>query len=206
MLIIGLTGGVASGKSFVQEMLRLEKIPVFDADYEVHQLIAENKKVISAIKKSFPNSVVNDKIDRKILGLEVFDNKEKLTKLEQIIYPSLHKKEDEFIKENQRKKAKFVVLNIPLLLEKKRDKNCDKIIAILASKQIRFERFKKRFKNESLLEIKKKFNQIVSNQTSDLQRKSKADFLIYNSSSKAFCARQVKSIIKTICNLQNPVL
>lgn len=206
MMIIGLTGGVASGKSFVQDILRWDKIPVFDADYEVHQLIAENKKVILAIKKSFPSSIVNDKIDRKLLGLEVFGNKEKLAKLEQIIYPSLHKKEAEFIKENKRKKAKFVVLNIPLLLEKKRYQNCDKVIAILASKQIRFERFKKRFKNENLLEVKKRFNQIISNQTTDLQRKSKADFLIYNSSSKAFCTRQIKSIIKTICNLQNPVL
>lgn len=206
MLIIGLTGGIASGKSFVEMLFVRSGVPVFDADLAVHRLLSSNKTIFKSIQKFFPKTIVDDKIDRKILGAEVFSDKEKLQKLEQIIYPFLHKTEAEFIKFNRRNRRKFVVLNIPLLFEKGGYKKCDKTIAIIANKQVRLSRFKKRFDKLDNEKIIHKFNQINTHQVSDIQRLKYADFIIYNSLSKAFCQRQVKTITKTICNLQNPSL
>ncbi len=72
MKIIGLTGGIASGKSFVAEIFKKKGAMIFDADEEVHKLLELDKSTILAIKKKFPTSFIDRKIDRKILGKIVF--------------------------------------------------------------------------------------------------------------------------------------
>jgi dephospho-CoA kinase len=167
MKIIGLTGGVASGKNFVAFHFERLKIPVFDADAQVHNLLSNNEEIFLKIKNNFPNSIKNNKIDRKILGAEVLMDEKKLLKLEKIIYPILRKKEDEFIK----------------------------TISIIISPKIQFERFKKRFKDKDENFIAKMFQNITTKQMGNLQRKNRADFLIYNGLSKAFCFAQIKNFI-----------
>ena len=195
MLILGLTGGVASGKNFVASQFRKLKIPVFDADLEVHKLLANNQEIFTQVKNTFPKAIVNGKIDRKLLGEEVLDHKEKLHNLEQIIYPKLRKEENLFIKNCRIKKHKIVVLNIPLLFEKDGYKRCHKTIAVITSPLIQFQRFKSRFPLQPDLIVHKKFKNIVSHQINNLERKKRADFLIYNGLSKAFTVRQVKDLL-----------
>ncbi|MES2676874.1 MAG: dephospho-CoA kinase [Pseudomonadota bacterium] len=199
MLIIGLTGGVASGKSFASSQLQRLKIPVFDADLEVHKLLANNLEIFLLVKKNFPQAIINNKIDRKILGAEVLADKEKLQNLEQIIYPHLHKQENLFLKNCRRNHRKIAVLNIPLLFEKDGYKRCHKTIALIVSKPVQFQRFKSRFPLTQGLqrdEVYKKFKNITSHQINNLQRKKQADFLIHNGLGKAFCYRQVQAIIE----------
>ncbi|MFT6332426.1 MAG: dephospho-CoA kinase [Lentimonas sp.] len=201
MQIIGLTGPVASGKNFVAGVFKKLKIPVFDADFEVHQLFCEDKNIFDQIKSSFPKAIVNEKIDRKLLGKEVFKNKIKLDELEDIIYPSLRLREDSFLNKNRRNGKKIVVLNIPLLFEKGGFKRCSQTITIITPKKIRFNRFLQRSKGLSLFDARKKFESINKNQMNERERKKYADYCLFNGLDKGFSARQVKKLMKKICNI-----
>ena len=164
MLIVGLTGGVASGKSFVASHLQRLKIPVFDADLQVHKLLANSGEIFLQVKKLFPKSIVSGQIDRKMLGAEVFGDQKKLQNLEQIIYPYLQKQENIFIKNCRRNRHKIAVLNIPLLFEKGGNKRCHKTIVVIVSKRVQFNRFKCRFVLEDKNLVEKKFQNITKHQ------------------------------------------
>lgn len=195
MKIIGLTGGIASGKNFVAEIFAQNNAAIFDADIEVHKLIELDKSIIQAVKKNFPESFIDAKIDRKILGKIVFSDTEKLKILEKIIHPKVREKYQDFLKKSESEKRKFVVLNIPLLLETKAYK-CDKIIAIIASPSVQKKRFLARVgkvDNQELLE--KKFEQIRSKQISNEERKKVADFVVNTNGAKSDVVIQVKNII-----------
>jgi len=201
MLIVGLTGGVASGKSFVASHLQRLKIPVFDADLQVHKLLANSGEIFLQVKKLFPKSIVSGQIDRKMLGAEVFGDQKKLQNLEQIIYPYLQKQENIFIKNCRRNRHKIAVLNIPLLFEKGGNKRCHKTIVVIVSKRVQFNRFKCRFVLEDKNLVEKKFQNITKHQINNLQRKVSADFLINNGLGKPFCYRQIKTILENLIRL-----
>lgn len=200
MKIIGLSGGVASGKNFISEIFAKNGAAVFDADKEVHNLLKSDSQSIFEIKNHFPESFVNNSIDRKILGKIVFGDTKKLDILEAILHPKIRHSYKNFLKEAHKQNRKFVLLNIPLLLEKEGYK-CNKIIAILIPEKIQKQRFLQRYKKlnsndfaKNLPQIEQRFYQIKSNQLNNLQRKKKADFVIFNGLSKAYSLQQVKKI------------
>jgi len=198
MLIIGLTGGVASGKNFIASCFERFRVPVFDADLEVHKLFFSDAEVFNKVKQSFPESIINNKIDRKILGPIVFADKIKLQNLEQIIHPSLKKKEDIFIKNCRTNRRKIVILNIPLLFEKGGYKRCHKNIAVITPIKTQFHRFQNRLKSIGVSDldlIYKQFNNITKHQTNNLQRKRLADYVIYNGLNKALTFKQVRNLL-----------
>lgn len=196
MLIIGLTGGVASGKNFVASHFQKSKIPVFDADEEVHELLTSNAEIMNQISIHFPEAIIDNKINRKILGDKVFDNKEGLNLLENIIYPKLEQKEDAFLKKCRSNRQKIAILNVPLLFEKKGYKKCHKVISIIIPPKIQLRRFKDRFKNTNFndQDLNSKFLKITQNQLNNLARKKLADFTIYNGLDKRFCVKQINAI------------
>jgi dephospho-CoA kinase len=198
MKIIGLTGSIASGKNFIADIFAKNGCAVFDADNEVHKLLASDKSTILAVKKNFPESFVNEKIERKILGKIVFADKKKLEVLEKIIHPKVRKKYREFLK---KVKKKTVVLNIPLLLETK-GYECDYIVAIIVTKKIQKERFiaREKLKNKAakISELEKKFEQIRKRQISNLKRKKHADFIINNDGDSQESVKQVTKFLKQI--------
>lgn len=203
MKIIGLTGGIASGKNFVAEVFAKNGAVVFDADKEVHQLLELDKSTFREVNKFFPEAVIDKKIDRKILGKIVFSAEDKSGKklkiLEKILHTKVRKKYQEFLKKS--KKEKLAVLNIPLLLESE-GYDCDKIVAIITSKAIQKKRFLERAKKNhpkifaaEKKNFEKKFEQIRSKQLSNLERKKRADFVINSSLSKASTIKQVKKFL-----------
>ncbi len=199
MKIIGLTGGIASGKNLVAEIFAKNGAAIFDADAEVHKLLESDKSTIQAVKKNFPASFISQKIDRKILGKIVFADAEKLQILEKILHPKVRKNYQEFLKSARGEKKKLAALNIPLLLETKGYK-CDYIVAIIIKKSVQKKRFLAREKNKNPLvkisELEKKFAQIISKQISNSERKVKADFVIKNDGTRADAASQVKKFLK----------
>ena len=201
MRVIGLTGPVASGKSFIASRLKDLKIPVFDADFQVHKLLSENQQIIDKIKKHFPKAVVKSLVDRKLLGKEVFNNPQKLKILENIIYPFLRQKEDEFLKKCLIKRKKIAVLNIPLLFEKGGFARCDANISISAPRKIRLNRFLKRHKEGNIDEMIKKFAAINQNQLDDFQRKKFKKHVLHSGLDKGYSVRKIKLLIKNICNV-----
>lgn len=198
MKIIGLTGGIASGKNFVANIFAENGAAVFDADSEVHQLLKCDKKTIEAVKNHFPESFVAEEIDRKILGKIVFSDLKKLKILEEILHPKVRKSYQIFLKKAVLEKRKVAILNIPLLLEKK-GYECDFIIAITVAPSVQKKRFIARARKnskESKDDLEKKFAQISAKQLTNNQRKSQSDFVIDTSCSKAEVQKKVQNIYK----------
>lgn len=201
MKIIGLSASIASGKNFIAEIFAENGCAIFDADAEVHELLASHKLTILEVKKHFPESFIDKKIDRKILGKIVFENQKKLQILEKIIHQKVRQNYQDFLKKAQKNNIEFVVLNIPLLLESK-GYECDYIVAIIAKRSEQIKRFVAREKLKNLQsltkDLKQKFKQIIAKQVSNQIRKKHADFIIQNDCLKSDAEKQVKEILKKI--------
>ena len=203
MLIIGLTGGIASGKNFVADIFYKKfRIPNFDADLAVHEIYRHNSAILKQIKKHFPSAVVNNQINRDKLANLVLKDNQLLLILENIIHPQVKKKQEEFIKRCQRRHCKAIILNIPLLFEKQGYKKCHKSILVSAGKFVQKQRFLKRVKKHksdaSLNDYALKFDRIISNQMPDSQKKKLADFIVYNGLNKGRTVSQITKIIKKL--------
>lgn len=199
MKIIGLTGGIASGKNFVAEIFAKNGAAVFDADAEVHEMMKSDVALIREVRKNFSESFIDKKIDRKILSKIVFSDPKKLKILEKIIHPKVRKKYQEFLRDAKKNKKKIAVLNIPLLLETE-GYECDKIIAIITPKTLRKKRFiereKKKHPAAKISELGKKFQFIVAKQLADSERKKQADFILKNDGAANSVASQVKKFLQ----------
>ena len=112
MIVLGITGSIAMGKSTVSTMLSHLNNPIHDADKTVHELMNANGKAYYEIAKSFPATVKVTGIDRTKLGREVFGNPEKLKQLEDILHPLVREARDTFIRQQHRYKSKLVILKI----------------------------------------------------------------------------------------------
>ncbi|HLD77331.1 MAG TPA: dephospho-CoA kinase [Rickettsiales bacterium] len=199
MKIIGLSGGIASGKNLVAEILKRKlNAEIFDADKETHKILESDKTAVSRVSQHFSQAVIDGKVDRKILGEIVFANRKKLKILEEIIHKKIRQKYQEFIAKN---KAEFVVLNIPLLLETSIYK-CDYIIAVVAPLAIRKMRFINREiaarKSDSKENLAKKFEKIVKHQMVDKDRIAKANFVVNSNCLESEIISQVENIIKNL--------
>ena len=186
MKIIGLSGGIASGKNTVADIFHELGIEVFDADAVVHNLYLQDQEIIKLVAQNFLESFDGKIINRKILSALISKNPLQIHILEKIIHPKIREIYQNFLEKNLQKKSNFVVINIPLLLESNQYKT-DKIIAIIADEKTRQDRYIQRVvanlknSNSDLInELKSKFLMLKNKQISDEERIKKADFVIYN--------------------------
>ena len=191
MKIIGLSGGIASGKNTVADIFHELGIEVFDADAVVHNLYLQDQEIIKLVAQNFLESFDGKIINRKILSALISKNPSQIHILEKIIHPKIREIYQNFLEKNLQKKSNFVVINIPLLLESNQYKT-DKIIAIIADEKTRQDRYIQRVvadlknSNSDLInELKNKFLMLKNKQISDEERIKKADFVIYNDSDLA---------------------
>ena len=140
MKIIGLSGGIASGKNTVADIFHELKIEVFDADAVVHNLYLQDQEIIKLVAQNFLESFDGKIINRKILSALISKNPLQIHILEKIIHPKIREIYQNFLEKNLQKKSNFVVINIPLLLESNQYKT-DKIIAIIADEKTRQDRY-----------------------------------------------------------------
>ena len=95
MIIIGITGSIGTGKTTVSRMLKILKIPIFDSDKKVKEILDKNQLVIEKILKIWPDAISSNQIQRKIdkvvLSNKIFNNKKERKKLEDIIHPLVEK-------------------------------------------------------------------------------------------------------------------
>lgn len=206
MKVIGLSGGIASGKNSVAEIFSKLGVKIFDADLIVHDLFINNKIVIQQIAKEFPQALRLNVIDRKILAEIIAKNPQKLAIIENIIHPLVRNKYQQFLVDSNKNNEKLVILNIPLLQEKKYYKT-DKIIAIITDEEIRRNRYIKRsiadINKENqiiILQLNEKFTMLKNQQISDEERIKIADYVIKNNSNYEDLEKQVIEIFKKISN------
>ena len=122
-------------------------------------------------------SISKKNIDKKIISKIIFENKHIRKKLELYIFKAVRKKRFDFIKKEKQRKTKLIFIDIPLLFENNLEKQFHKVISIIASKQVRLKRLKKTRKMTET-----QFKNIIRSQTSDVIRKKKSDYVIYNNS------------------------
>ena len=130
MIIIGLTGMIASGKTTVSDMFTARSIPVHNADKVVHHLLGPHGAAIAKIKAAFGVEIgdVEIGVDRGKLGGLVFANDTARTTLESILHPMVSDDRDRFLQKHRQAGSRFVVLDIPLLFETGGDEICDYVI------------------------------------------------------------------------------
>ena len=129
MIRIGILGDIGSGKSYVAKNFGY---PVFNADYEVSKLYKEDKKIFLKLKKILPQNIKSFPIEKYEIVEAILQKKVNLKKIIKIVHAEIRKKMNLFLKKNKNKK--FVVLDIPLLLENKLNKKGDILILVNSKK------------------------------------------------------------------------
>lgn len=173
MKIVGLTGGIGSGKTTVANFFKELGVPIYIADAEAKKLITTNVKLQQKIKsllgiEAYQNGVLN----RKYIAEQVFKNPEKLHALNNIVHPAVA---EDFKKWTNSQNAVFVIKESALLFETGDYKNCDVVILVKASLDERIRRVMKRdaISKEGVMER-------VSNQWSDEKKEILSDYIIEN--------------------------
>jgi dephospho-CoA kinase len=195
--IIGLTGGIGSGKTTIANYFKSFGIPVYIADDEARKIM-QSSEIISAIKDVFGDVVFeNEKLNREELAKIVFSNPEKLEKLNSIVHPAVKKHFEQWLL--QHKNFSYVIYEAAILFESGSYKNCDLIITVTAPIESRIQRVVERDKTTRELVLKR-----INAQWTDEQRISKSDFVIENTSIETTKLEVVK-ILKILKIKQNVV-
>ncbi len=175
MMIIGITGGIGSGKSVVCNVFRKLGIPVYEADKSVHDLYERYPELVSRIEAEVSADAVdkNKRISRKKLSEIVFADESKLKKLNAIVHPAVKDDFQNWI--NNHKGYSYLLKEAAILFESGSNEGCDKVISVSAPVDLRIARVRER-DHKSKTEIET----IISRQMSDEERNSRSDFIIVN--------------------------
>ena len=193
MIRIGILGEIGSGKSYVANSFGY---PVFNADYEVSKLYKKNKKVYQKLKKLFPEYIYEFPIDKIQLSKAILLNNSNLKKIVYVIHKEIRNKMKYFL--NQNKNKKFVILDIPLLLENKINKKKDILVYVQSKKSDILRNLTKRKNfNPKLI---KKFKEI---QLPLAYKKKISRFVIKNKFTKKSVKTEVTNILNIIKNERN---
>lgn len=173
--IIGLTGGIGSGKTTIANYLHSFGIPIYIADDEARQLM-QSKEITVALENTFGQAIFeNGILNREKLAAIVFNEPEKLEQLNAIVHPVVKRHFENWLTENN--KASYIIYEAAILFESGSYKKCDIIITVTAPLETRVERVIKRDKTSRELILKR-----IKAQWTDEQRISKSNFVIENSS------------------------
>lgn len=192
MLILGLTGSIASGKSSASTQLRRLGVPVHDADAAVHALTTKGGKAIAAINAAFPGVISPDGVlDRGRLGAIVFADPAALKRLEAILHPLVIQARDRFLRRWARAGAALVVLDIPLLFEVGMDRACDLTVTLTVPPRVQEARVLRRPGM-----TRAKLAGIRARQLPDREKARLADFAIPSGAGKRLVLQALRSIVR----------
>ena len=193
--IIGILGGIASGKSSVAAAFAKLGCAVIDADDIAHDLLNDSG-VKSQVINEFGTDILDSsgQVDRNKLAEIVFADESRLSTLNEILHPLIMKEAEQLIGHyEEMENIKAIVLDAPLLVEVGWDKKCDKLIFVACEREKRLERARKKgIFNENQLKMREKF------QISLDSKASLVDNTIDNNSSLSALAEQVAKIFSSI--------
>ncbi|WP_272148585.1 dephospho-CoA kinase [Tenacibaculum aiptasiae] len=174
-MVVGLTGGIGSGKSTILKMFsKFENIAVYIADEEAKKLMTSSSEIKSQLIAEFGEETYKDnQLNREYLANIVFKDKSKLTKLNSIVHPVVHKHLQNFIDNNSKKK--YILYENAILFENGSNHICDKIITVTAPENIRLERVLKR-DNSNIEAVKNR----MKNQWSQAKKTLQSHYIIEN--------------------------
>lgn len=170
--IVAITGGIASGKSFVGQYLKKQNLPFISADQEIKEIYKESP-IFDILSTYAPQTIKNQVVNFSLLRKEYFNNPTLKKKLNDYIYPRLKQKVTAF--SLQYPKDQEVYYEIPLLFEQSLHTKVDIIILVYASRETQIKRIQKR--DQSSLEV---INKILNNQLPMSKKKQGSTFIINN--------------------------
>lgn len=189
MKIIGITGGIGSGKTTITKYIESLGYPVYIADDEAKKLL-DTKEVVNEIRNTFGEEIIeNNLVDKKKLATFVFGNENKLKQLNEIVHPKVRQ---HFIKWLKQWDKPFVVKEAAILFESGAYKDCDFTILVTAPEDVRIDRVIKRDNTNKEDVIKR-----IRSQWSDEDKAKLSDFVIQNVDLEQ-SKKEIDEIIKKI--------
>ncbi|MFR0597260.1 dephospho-CoA kinase [Limosilactobacillus mucosae] len=198
-LVIGLTGGIASGKSTISSILKAVGWPVIDADLIARQIVMPGSKGLEQIVNRFGPQMLNSDgtLDRKKLGKTVFDDSKKLSDLDKIEHPLIQEAIDSQLDEFKKQHLPVVVLDVPLLFETGMDEECDLTVLAVVDQATQLKRLMKRDQISKMDAVKK-----ISSQMSLKEKMQRADVIIDNNGTLEQTRSQVAELVDRVSQHQ----
>lgn len=194
MLVLGLTGGIAMGKSHAARAFRAFGVPVHDADAEVHALMAPGGAAVREVAAAFPGSQGADGgIDRAALGRLVFADPAARRRLEAILHPRVRESEGRFLARCCRQGRETVVLDVPLLYETGGERRCDRVAVVSTHGWLQAQRaLARRGMTRARLDA------VRASQLPDRVKRRRADFVIASGLDRGATVAQVEAVLKAL--------
>jgi dephospho-CoA kinase len=173
MTVVGLTGGIGSGKTTVAKQFMALGIPVYIADEEAKKLMNTSQVIKRKLIQLFGNEAyVNEGLNKSFIANIIFNDKSYLEKMNAIVHPQVA---THFKKWVLKQKAPYIIKEVAILFENDGHKQCDYVITVIAPKTLRIERLLKRDAT-----TKDKVEAIMKNQWSDEEKTKLSDYVITN--------------------------
>ncbi len=190
MIVVGLTGSIAMGKTTTAEMFRALGIEVFDSDAEVHRLYEKGGAAVEIVGQLFPGAIIDGAVDRQALSKQVLENSAALKQLEATVHPLVRKSQEAFLERCRASGKVMAILDIPLLFETGWNSEVDAVVVVSAPSEIQRQRVLKRPGMTP-----NKLDRILSRQTPDAEKRAKADYVVDTSRGLDYAAAQVRDIV-----------
>ncbi|GIR46607.1 MAG: dephospho-CoA kinase [Alphaproteobacteria bacterium] len=197
MIILGITGSVGMGKTEAGKYFIKNNIDVFDCDKEIATFY-NKKDTIFEIKKNFPSTIHNNKVDKNALANIVFNDKSKLKLLEELLHKKLQKEQSFWLRKKIREKKNLLVFDVPLLFEKDNIKKYDFVMVLSCNKALqRIRVLKRQGWNEE------RYEKTLKEQIPDYTKQTLADIIIKSDRGKRYLNQEIIKIIKEVKNKKN---
>ncbi|WP_238934831.1 dephospho-CoA kinase [Aurantibacter crassamenti] len=173
-MIVGLTGGIGSGKTTVAKLFKALGVPVYNSDKEAKKLMNSSKELRKSIKDLFgKDAYKKKKLNRAFIAEQVFADKEMLKKLNAIVHPAVRNHFKSWVNEQD---APYVIQEAAIIFEQNNQDFYDKIVLVTAPKEIRIERVLQRDTHQN----RAKIEQRMANQLPDSEKIRLSDYIIEN--------------------------
>jgi dephospho-CoA kinase len=195
MIVAGLTGSIAMGKSTVAAMFAESGAPVFDADAAVRAIYSGDGARV--VEREFPGVAVNGQVDRERLSRIVLNDPEALGRLESVVHPAVASMRAEFVARARGEGRRIAIVDVPLLFETGGDSAVDLTIVVSAPLSMQRTRALAR---DGMTE--EKLEAILARQMSDLEKRRRAHFVIDTGGSFARTREQVAQFLRAAAGLE----
>jgi len=198
MKIIGLTGGIGSGKSTVARILQEHGFPIVDADLIAREIVEPGQPALAELAKEFGEDILNadGSLDRGLLASRAFTNKDTTQRLNNITHPRINQRTQELFDEARENGAEAVIYDMPLLIDKGLHKDTDATIVVHAAEHVRLERLTTK-RGLDVDDVRRRINAQIDDET----RKQYADILLDNNGTEEDLTQQIAQAVDKIKQL-----
>lgn len=198
MKIIGLTGGIGSGKSTVARSLQKHGFPIVDADLIAREIVEPGQPALAELAKEFGEDILNAEgsLDRGLLASRAFTTKDTTQRLNDITHPRINQRTQELFDEARENGAEAVIYDMPLLIDKGLHKDMDATIVVHAAEHVRLERLTTK-RGLDVDDVRRRINAQIDDET----RKQHADILLDNNGTEEDLTQQIAQAVDKIKQL-----